>query len=207
MPWNPPPPDPGLPQPGEFDSNRADESQLADVDDELVPARFYMRVLAYLLDSVVVAMAIGLIGAMVWDPDTYAWPEEALANFAIIFGYYVALEAWRGQTLGKRLCRLRVVMVDGSPANLRAILARRFTFFLVLSWMPVILAVLVGWEVAFIASLLGLVALITTVFSSPLRQGFHDRVGSTRVVETGLVVPWKESLGRHGGEGATGASR
>jgi hypothetical protein len=75
-------------------------------------------------------------------------------------------------------------MVDGSPANLTAIVARRFTFFLVLSWIPVVLAVLVGWEMACIASLLGVIVLIGT-FSSPIRQAFHDRVASARVVEAG----------------------
>jgi uncharacterized RDD family membrane protein YckC len=174
-------------------------------EDALVPARFHMRVLAYIADSIVVGLALSLVGAMVWDPNNYTWPEEALSDFALVFAYYAGLEAWNGQTLGKRLCRLRVVMVDGSPVNLRAILARRFTFFLVLSWTPVLLAVLVGWEMACLASLLALLALIGTVFGSRIRQGFHDRVASTRVVETGPVVPWKESMWRQEGEGATRA--
>jgi uncharacterized RDD family membrane protein YckC len=139
-----------------------------------------MRVLAYLLDSVVVGVALSLPGAMVWDANNYAWPEEALADFAVVFGYYVALEAWRGQTLGKRLCRLRVVMVDGSPANLTAIVARRFTFFLVLSWIPVVLAVLVGWEMACIASLLGVIVLIGTV-----QQSYSPSVPRSRCVGPG----------------------
>jgi hypothetical protein len=45
-----------------------------------------MRVLAYLLDSVVVGVALSLPGAMVWDANNYAWPEEALADFAVVFG-------------------------------------------------------------------------------------------------------------------------
>ena len=43
---------------------------------------------------------------------------------AIKFMYYVCFVAWGGQTPGCRLLRLRVVMVDGSPATFRAAVAR-----------------------------------------------------------------------------------
>lgn len=57
--------------------------------------------------------------------------------------YYFALEARSGQTVGKRIMRVRVVIVDGSPANDRAVLLR--TVGRVVDILPAFC--LVGWLV------------------------------------------------------------
>lgn len=48
--------------------------------------------------------------------------ERAIATlivFAVLWGYWTGMEvAWRGQTIGKRLLRIRVVKADGSPVGL-----------------------------------------------------------------------------------------
>jgi uncharacterized RDD family membrane protein YckC len=48
-----------------------------------------------------------------------------LVAFAIAWSYFILLEwLWGGQTLGKRIYRLRVISADGSPASFTAVLIR-----------------------------------------------------------------------------------
>jgi len=57
------------------------------------------------------AIAIGAAGA-----DSIAYLVAALGSFVIIFGYFWACEAfWSGQTVGKRVFRLRAVGDRGEP--------------------------------------------------------------------------------------------
>jgi uncharacterized RDD family membrane protein YckC len=76
------------------------------------------RMLAWALDSAIalavtqiVSKAIGTLGS--WSADWSA-AMAAIAYFVISTGYTIALEwRWRGQTVGKRLFRLRVVDAQG----------------------------------------------------------------------------------------------
>jgi uncharacterized RDD family membrane protein YckC len=57
------------------------------------------------------ALAIGAAGA-----DTVAYLVAVLGSFVIVFGYFWACEAfWSGQTVGKRVFRLRAVGDRGEP--------------------------------------------------------------------------------------------
>ena len=49
----------------------------------------------------------------------------ALLNFAIWWGYYLLFEwLWHGQTIGKRMAKLRVVRVDGAPVSFTPVAVR-----------------------------------------------------------------------------------
>lgn len=49
----------------------------------------------------------------------------ALISFVVLWGYYILFEAlWNGQTPGKRLMKLRVIRVDGTPITLVEALIR-----------------------------------------------------------------------------------
>jgi uncharacterized RDD family membrane protein YckC len=73
------------------------------------------RFIAHVVDEVV-AVAIGVGGYLMWNG---AVAGTVLTYLAFKLAYYMVLETVCGQTLGKKLTRLRVVGLDGNgvPAN------------------------------------------------------------------------------------------
>ena len=64
-----------------------------------------------LLGLLFVAIAMGQVGL-----DTIAYLLAILGSFVIVFGYFWTCEAfWSGQTIGKRVFRLRAVGDRGEP--------------------------------------------------------------------------------------------
>jgi uncharacterized RDD family membrane protein YckC len=92
------------------------------------------RCMAWGIDFfVIVAMAQAvnyltlLLGVVSFD---FAMALSALTYFVISIGYGVATEwAWRGQTVGKRFLRLRVVDVDGMRLQFHQVLMRNLLRF------------------------------------------------------------------------------
>ena len=58
----------------------------------------------------------------------------ALVFFALALGYYFVLEAWAGQTVGKRLLGLRVFSAAGARPSVRAVAGR--TLLRIVDWLP-----------------------------------------------------------------------
>jgi uncharacterized RDD family membrane protein YckC len=87
------------------------------------------RFLAWLVDAAIVSalsqaagMIFGFLGLLSRD---LAMAATVLAYFAIGIGYAIALEwLWRGQTLGKRLLRLRVMDEQGLKLTFSQIVVR-----------------------------------------------------------------------------------
>src|SRR5256886_17703069 len=50
---------------------------------------------------------------------------EVIVTLVLIWSYFILLEwLWNGQTIGKRVYKLRVINEDGSPAQFTAVLIR-----------------------------------------------------------------------------------
>ncbi|MFZ5446182.1 MAG: RDD family protein [Myxococcota bacterium] len=86
------------------------------------------RAMAYLVDVALlgaVALVAYFVGTFFIDPVQVALDMSglvrsvtAIAVFAGLWVYWTAMEvAWHGQTPGKRLVRIRVVRLDGSPVT------------------------------------------------------------------------------------------
>ncbi|MBL8064801.1 MAG: RDD family protein [Chthonomonadaceae bacterium] len=94
------------------------------------PCGLLQRIFAHVIDlSVVAALIYGAsLATLLLEPVLGPGNAGALASFAafgLTFGYFVVLEAfWRGQTLGKRAFRARVLMADGTPMGFSAALFR-----------------------------------------------------------------------------------
>ena len=58
----------------------------------------------------------------------------ALVFFALALGYYFVLEAWAGQTVGKRLLGLRVLSAGGARPSVWAVAGR--TLLRIVDWLP-----------------------------------------------------------------------
>lgn len=88
-----------------------------------VKATFTKRVIAYLLDTIVVVIPVLLL-AVLFDP---YFDSRLLSAFTepVSFIYYVTLEGTRKQrTIGKRIMNLKVIKTNGEKMDLMTSLAR-----------------------------------------------------------------------------------
>ncbi|MER7045701.1 RDD family protein [Streptomyces jumonjinensis] len=96
----------------------------------------------------------------------WAW---SLISMVAYVGYDTWMVKKNGQTVGKRLLKLRVAMLnDGSVPDTRSSLLRAAVL-----WVPAVLCCFCVWW---------LVIVITIVADKPYRQGLHDKAGRTVVV-------------------------
>ncbi len=143
---------------------------------QLEPVGVGLRLLAFIIDLVVLGIAIGSIAAAI-DAAAGHQSEAAAAIVALAgwFGYFGGMETIWGATLGKMALRLRVIRGDGQHPGLWAALVRSFCKF----------------YGAF--SLVGIVVTIVCITGSPAAQRFGDRLAGTTVVrrpKLGLQTSW-----------------
>lgn len=83
----------------------------------LRPAGFWVRAAALLIDLVLVMVAEVAFGFVMWSltDDRLAAAASRAFRFLASPSYFVFLHWARGQTLGKMLFRIRVVMLNGAP--------------------------------------------------------------------------------------------
>jgi len=136
-------------------------------------AGFWVRVLAYLLDSVLlitvqtalsllINLTIGMLGiATEGDPaiNTIIWLFGAVLSIS----YAVFFTGYCGQTPGKMVLRIKVIRTDGSPVNygraaLREVLGK------------------------FISSILLGIGYLMVAFDNR-KQGLHDKIADTYVIK------------------------
>ncbi len=136
-------------------------------------AGFWVRVLAYLLDSILlitvqttlsilINLTIGMLGiATEGDPaiNTIIWLFGAVLSIS----YAVFFTGYCGQTPGKMVLRIKVIRTDGSPINygraaLREVLGK------------------------FISSILLGIGYLMVAFDNR-KQGLHDKIADTYVIK------------------------
>ncbi|MFI8320775.1 RDD family protein [Streptomyces sp. NPDC085529] len=141
------------------------------------------RVLARLIDWVIIAVPLAIIGipfdiydrATVDGDDFQAtWTGGGQLVFQLLtivayVTYDTVLTAQRGQTLGKRLMKLRVAMLnDGSTPPMSQSLLRAIVL-----WLPALICCACLWP---------LLILILILVDKPYKQGLHDKAAKTVVV-------------------------
>ncbi len=78
------------------------------------------RIGAFLLDVILLGFALGLLVVITSViSDTLALLFTSLSAL-IFFAYFIYMEGTYGQTLGKRVLGIVVVMEDGSPCDMKA---------------------------------------------------------------------------------------
>jgi uncharacterized RDD family membrane protein YckC len=100
-----------------------------------------LRVAAALIDLALLAGLLAILSVAVGQASvgggnfsvglTGTW---AVVFFALALGYYFVLEAWAGQTVGKRLLGLRVLSAGGARPSVRAVAGR--TLLRIVDWLP-----------------------------------------------------------------------
>ena len=156
------------------------------VAEGLVIAGVFTRVVAYLIDLMLLAMANVVVGVPLGVYDAGADQSVGLAVSVLFLGidalYFIGL--WRSgwqATLGMRLLRLRVLRAtDAGTLSLNASLVR----WVAVSGVISIVALMpgVGGSLGLL-SLVWVLALLLTTATNPLRQGLHDRWAGSVVVQ------------------------
>ncbi|WOI59218.1 RDD family protein [Streptomyces fradiae] len=145
------------------------------------------RVLARLVDWLIIAVPLGLLGIPFGVYDRVGdetgdfndiWVSSGgggqwlfqLISIVAYIGYDTYMTAKRnGQTLGKRMTGLRVAMLnDGSVPPVSAALTRA-----VVLWLPTLICCACLWP---------LLLLVLILVDKPYKQGLHDKAAKTVVV-------------------------
>lgn len=92
------------------------------------------RFLAWLVDLVCIGAAMTALGRLTsllgWLDWNFAGAITAIGYFAISIGYGIACEwGWRGQTIGKKVLRLRVVDAEGMRLQFNQVVTRNLLRF------------------------------------------------------------------------------
>ncbi len=128
----------------------------------MVAASPWRRLLAALLDGLLLALASPFLKALLgMDPEGLSL-EGTLLDFGLNALYYTALTALYGATLGKMALGLKVVRLEGGRVDLLTALMREVVG-KTLSALPLFLGYL--WA-----------------FFHPRRQAWHDLIADTLVV-------------------------
>lgn len=158
------------------------------------PGELLDRFVARFIDGILVAIAYGILSAILTPIFLGGWYDSAGEVFfyslilavgftAIALGYFGLMESSRGQTLGKMVMKLRTVGPDGGNPTLEQALKRNIFY-------ATNLLAIIPWVGAMLGGLLGLVAVILIAVGinndTVNRQAWHDQfAGGTRVLKVG----------------------
>ena len=160
----------------------------------VIPAGFWRRVAAWVIDTIIVLVGTYLVGSFLW-PDlvettthvsesdgarlevvSYALSWLGSIVFGIALGVYTALqEAGRAQaTVGKRMLGLRVTGLDGGRISLLTAILRCWPL-----WLPGLVSMVFGLN--FVVGFAAIAACIAVAFTRR-KQGLHDMLVRCLVV-------------------------
>ena len=160
----------------------------------VIPAGFWRRVAAWIIDTIIVLVGVYLVGSYLW-PDliettthlsesdgarlevvSYALSWLGSIVFGIALGVYTALqEAGPARaTLGKRMLGLRVTGFDGGRISLLRAGFRCWPL-----WLPGLVSMVVGLN--FVVGFAAIAACIAVAFTRR-KQGLHDMLARCLVV-------------------------
>ena len=142
---------------------------LSDEIVEIKLARWSDRFLAWLIDFViisavsatVIAFATGGFEVNVEDGDIWSESMSYIPTSLLFFAYWSILEYKMGQSIGKKVFRLKLVNRDGSVPDLKGVLISSFGKAFLLPF-----DVVLGW-----------------IFTNKNRQRVFNRIGDTLVVK------------------------
>jgi uncharacterized RDD family membrane protein YckC len=163
---NPTPAAPPAAQPGASEPSSSTERPAWDTAVAQRPAGFWIRVVAYIIDAVILGvfnLVVTFVVALAAGGSIQGTPVGLLylVEFLVAIGYFSYMWSSRGQTIGMMATNLQVIREDGSRLTLGQAIGRAFA--LVLSFLILYIGVIM---VAFTAR----------------KQGLHDMICHTLVV-------------------------
>jgi uncharacterized RDD family membrane protein YckC len=126
-------------------------------------AGFWIRVVAFIIDSIILYVVNLIVGAVL-NPSTTGRSGIQTVLGIIYFSYlWSANSPWPGQTVGDKLLSLRVIKTDGSDLSIVQAFVRY-----------------VGLVISFLVIFIGVI----WVAFDPNKQGWADKIAGTYVVKT-----------------------
>ena len=132
-------------------------------------AAFGWRLLAYVIDSLIIGIPFGIVGAVIKAGSSTSGTYGLGGLEALVFvGYLTYMWSSRGQSVGMMALNLKVVDADsGGPITLAKALIR---------------AVVLYAELLFCICIVGLVGALWMLWD-PRRQAIHDKAAGTVVLK------------------------
>lgn len=126
-------------------------------------AGFWIRVVAFIIDSILIAVVNAIIAAILSSSTTGRSGIQTLLGIIYFTYFWSSSSPWPGQTVGDKLLNLRVIRTDGSDLTLVQAFIRY-----------------VGLFISFIVIFIGVI----WVAFDPNKQGWHDKIAGTYVIKT-----------------------
>ena len=126
-------------------------------------AGFWIRLVAILIDGIIVGVVNTAIGAVLGLTTNGRSGLQILLGLVYYVYFWSSASPWPGQTIGSKLLNLRVVRTDGSDLSISQALIRYVGFF--------ISALVLG------------IGFIWAAFDAN-KQGWHDKIAGTYVIKT-----------------------
>jgi uncharacterized RDD family membrane protein YckC len=126
-------------------------------------AGFWIRVLAFIIDSIIVGVVNVIVAAILNQSTTGRSGIQTLLGIIYFTYFWSASSPWPGQTVGDKLLSLRVIRTDGSDLSIVQAFIRY-----------------VGLVISFIVIFIGVI----WVAFDPNKQGWADKIAGTYVVKT-----------------------
>lgn len=151
------------------------------------------RVLALSIDGLILAVVGAIIGYSFIDTIVSLGGWGRLVGFTIAFTYFTILNSkiGNGQTIGKRILKIRVLQINGNYAQLKQSALRSFTlltpYFLNGAAIDTIkIGTVLNVIISFAVFGVGISIIYLVLATKYLRQGTHDLVASTIVVNNNV---------------------
>ena len=126
-------------------------------------AGFWIRVVAFIIDSIIVGVVNSIIAAILSSSTTGRSGIQTLLGIIYFTYFWSSSSPWPGQTVGDKLLSLRVIRTDGSDLTIVQAFIRY-----------------VGLFISFIVIFIGVI----WVAFDPNKQGWHDKIAGTYVIKT-----------------------
>jgi len=128
---------------------------------------FWIRVVAYIIDGVIIGVVAGIIDAILHinltDPQNPSYTAGSGVNLVLSFAYFVGMWTYQGATLGQRIFKLKVVDANsGQPIAFGKAAVR---------W--------IGLLVSFLVCFVGVI----WVAFDARKQGWMDKIAGTLVTQ------------------------
>lgn len=168
------------------------------IDIEFEIAEFHKRLLAYIIDFVI--LMIYMIAMMYIMFGELRIADEGSLGFVILvlvlpmLFYTFLTELWlNGQTIGKKILRIRVVSLDGGEATLGQSMLRWFLRFY--EWGFIFTAIFFfNIVTAFLILLFGGVTTVVIIAVTPNNQRLGDLIAGTVVVNTRSLLSVNDTI-------------